>query len=112
MMSYGKYYLVVVWQSSTHKIDKLFFLIGLGFQQGGRFIVLGHQSGHRDFLRKTLYTIAKIKSFNKVWDSKTDFYDGGVATSSPGRFYLALEVGQEKALASTGQSVILIGWLN
>ena len=30
-------------------------------------------------------------------------------TSSPGRFSLALEVGREKALASTGRSVIVIG---
>ena len=30
-------------------------------------------------------------------------------TSSPGRFSLALEVGREKALASAGESVILIG---
>ena len=32
-------------------------------------------------------------------------------TSSPGRFSLAFEVGREKALASAGQTVILIGWL-
>ena len=33
------------------------------------------------------------------------------ATSSPGRFSLALGAGREKALASAGRSVIVIGWL-
>ena len=41
---------------------------------------------------------------NEVTENATNHF----STSSPGRFSLALEVGRENALASAGQSVILI----